>query len=84
MRACNMYSAIGMCNRYVLILTKLLELWHAMDMGYVRGQHVRVNILNIIFYVKHTINFTDMLMQIFCPKASGGSNCLSITDIINN
>ena len=31
-----------------------------MDMGYGRGQHVRVNMLNIIFYVKHTINLIDM------------------------
>ena len=47
-----------------------------MDMGYGRGQHVRVNMLNIIFYVKHTINLIDMSMQIFCPKAGGGRNCL--------
>ena len=39
-----------------------------MDMGYGRGQHVRVNILNIMFYVKHTKNFVDMSMQIFVGK----------------
>ena len=47
-----------------------------MDMGYGRGQHARVNILNIIFYVKHTINFIEMLMQICCPKAGKGRNYL--------
>ena len=53
-----------------------------MDMGYGRGQHVRVNMLNIIFYVKHTINSIDMSIQICCPKA-GGDEIVS-TDIINN
>ena len=53
-----------------------------MDMGYDRGQLVRVNILNIIFYVKHTIHSIDMSMQIFCLKAGG--DAIVSTDIINN
>ena len=54
-----------------------------MDMGYGGGQHVHVNILNIIFYVKHTKKiFVDMSMQIFCPKAVG--DAIVSTDIINN
>ena len=53
-----------------------------MNMGYGRGQHVRVNILNIIFYVKHTKKFIEMSMQIFCPKA--GVDAIGLTDIINN
>ena len=53
-----------------------------MDMGYGRGPHVRVHLLNMIFYVKHTINFIDMSMQIICPKAAGFK--IVSTDIINN
>ena len=52
-----------------------------MDMGYGRGQHVRVNISNIIFYVKHTKNFKDMSMQTFFPRAGG--DAIVSTDIIN-
>ena len=59
------------------------HVWYEKDMGYISGQHVRVNI-SIIFHVKDTIPLIDTSTQNEDILADSPGDAFVSTDIINN